>query len=104
MVIYSIVRYKILYISLFTIIAALFIISCFLITWEYSASIEYWNSINLCKATKDFDCLLNVKSSRQVFKDFCFTLLANILIVNGIALSIALQTLFKISGLGKEND
>lgn len=102
--IYSIVRYRILCISLFTIIAALFVISCFLIAWEYSASVEYWNSINLCKATKDFDCLLNVKSSRQVFKDFCFTLLADILIINGIALSIFIRTLLKIFELGKKND
>lgn len=93
--VYSRVSDKILYISLVVITITFFLASCFIFAWQYSISTEYWELAGICKATKDFDCLWNVRSNQDIAKDIGWGLMATLLIIYGLVLSVAMQTLFK---------
>lgn len=95
MKIYSRVGDKILYVSLVIITLAFFLGSCFIFGWQYSISVEYWEMAGMCKATKDFECLWNVRTNQDIAKDIGWGLMATLLIVYGLVLSITLQTLYK---------
>lgn len=102
--VYSRVSDKILYITLIIITTIFFLFSCFLFIWQYSIATEYWELAGMCKITKDFDCLWNIRNNQQISKDIGWSLIATLLIIYGLVLSIAMQTLFRGFKLGKNSD
>lgn len=102
--VYSRVSDKILYITLIIIIATFFLFSCFLSIWQYSVAIKYWELAGMCKITKDFDCLWNIRNNQQISEDIGWRLITTLLIIYGLVFSIAMQVLFRGFKLGKDSD